>query len=250
MRKWLLGLTIAALAAAPGFAQDTAAAVVKKAIDAHGGADTINKYKAGSAKMKGEMSVFGMDLTFTGEMAYFLPGKYKMTIDADVAGQKLAIVQVANGGKYKQTINNMVIPLKDAERDELLQAAMMQEVSQLTPLLDGKKYTIKAEKDAEVDGKAAAVVLVTAKGFKDTKVYFNKESGLLVKTERKGLAPTMGDPMEVNEETFMSDFKKVEGVMQPMKIVVHHDGKKFMTMTMSESKLMEKLDDKIFSVDD
>ena len=250
MRKWLLGLSIAALTVAPAWAQDTAEAVVKKAIDAHGGADALNKYKAGTAKMKGEMSVFGMDLTFTGEMTYALPDKYKMTIDADVAGQKLMIVQVANAKKYKQTINGMVIPLKDKERDELLQSAMMQEVSQLTPLLDAKKYTIKAEKDAEVDGKAAAVVLVTAEGFKDTKVYFDKKSGLLVKTERKGLAPSMDEPKEVSEETFLSDYKKVEGVLQPMKIVVHHDGKKFMTMTMTESKLMEKADEKIFAVDD
>jgi hypothetical protein len=250
MRKWLLGLTIAALAAAPGFAQDTAEAVVKKAIEAHGGADALTKYKAGTSKMKGEMSVFGMELTFTGEMTYLLPDKYKMTIDAEVAGQKLAIVQVANGKKYKQTINNMAVPLKDAERDELLQSATMQEVTQLTPLLDPKKYTIKAEKDVDVGGNPAAVVLVTAKGFKDTKLAFDKKSGMLVKTERKGLAPSMGDPMEVTEESFMSDYKKVDGVMQPMKVEVHHDGKKFMTMTMSDSKLMEKADEKLFTVDD
>ncbi len=250
MRKWLLGLTVVALATGTGFAQDTAEAVVKKAIEAHGGADVLNKYKAGSASIKGEMAVFGMDLTFTGEMTYFLPDKYKMTINADVAGQKLAIVQIANGGKYKQTINNMATPLKEAERDELLQSAMLQEVSQLTPLLGGKKYTIKAEKDSEVNGMAAAVVLVTAKGFKDTKVYFDKKTGMLVKTERKGLAPTMDEPKEVIEETFLSDYKKVEGVFQPMKVVVQHDGKKFMTMTMSDSKLMEKADEKLFATDD
>ncbi len=250
MRKWLLGVAVVALASVPAAAQDTAEAIVKKAIEAHGGADALNKYKAGSSKMKGEMNVFGMDLTFTGEMTYLLPDKYKMTIDADVAGQKLAIVQVANGKKYKQTINGMVIPLKDKERDELLQSAMLQEVSQLTPLLDPKRYTIKAEKDAEVDGKAAAVVLVTAKDFKDTKLFFDKKSGLLVKMERKGLAPSMGDPEEVNEETFLSDYHKVEGVQQPTKTTVHHNGKKFMTMTMSESKLMEKVDEKLFATDD
>jgi hypothetical protein len=250
MRTWLLGLTLAALTAVPALGQDTAEAVVKKAIDAHGGADALTKYKAGSATVKGEMVVFGMDLTFTGDMVYSLPDKYKMTINADVAGQKLAIVQIANGAKYKQTINNMAVPLKDSERDELLQSAKLQEVSQLTPLLDAAKYTIKAEKDADVDGKAAAVVLVTAKGFKDTRLFFDKKTGMLVKTERKGLAPSMGEPEEVTEETFMSDYKKVEGVQQPMKMVVHHNGKKFMSMTMSDSKLMEKADEKLFATDD
>jgi len=249
MRKWFLGLTIAALGAVPGFAEDSPELIIKKAVEMHGGADALNKYKAGSAKMTGEMSLSGMDITFTGDMIYALPDKFKMTLEVD-AGVKLTIVQVANGTKYKQTINNMVIPLKEAERAELLQSAMMQEVSQLTPLLGGKKYTLKREKDADVKGNPAAVILVTAKGFKDTKLFFDNRTLMLVKTERKGLAPAMDEPKEVTEETFLSDFKKVEGVQQPMKIVVHHDGKMFMTMTMTDSKLMEKADEKIFATDD
>ncbi len=242
--------SLALFLAAPAFAQDDAAAVVKKAIAAHGGADALNKYQAGSYKVKGDMSVFGMDIDFTGAMTYQVPDKYRMEINAEVMGQKLAVVQVVNGKTVKNTINGMATPLGDAEKAELQQAAMIQEVSQLTPLLDSKKYTIKAEKDADVNDKPCSVVLVTAKDFKDTRLFFDKKSGLLVKTERKGLAPSMGEPKEVNEETLLSDYKKVDGVAIPMKLVVNHDGKKFMTMTVSDAKVMEKADPKAFAVDD
>lgn len=249
MPKWLLGLAVAALTVAPTRADD-AAAVVKKAIAAHGGAEALNKYTAGSYKIKGDMTVQGTDLDFTGDILYQLPAKFRMTIDANLGGQKLTVVQVTNGKKHKTTLNGMEQKMSAAEKAELDQAAMMQEVSQLTPLVEGKKYTIKSEKDADVKGKPASVVLVTAKDFKDTRLYFDKKTGLLVKTERKGLAPGAEKPQEVTEESYMSDFKKVDGVMLPMKITVNHDGKKFMSMTVTDAKMMEKADPKAFAVDD
>lgn len=256
MSKWFLGLAAAALAAAPAAARDkdaadTAEAVVKKAIAAHGGAAALDRYKAGSFKIKGDMTVFDMNLDFTGDLVYQLPDKFRMTIDTEVGGQKLSILQVVNGERIKNSINGADAPLGDAEKAELRQAAVMQEVSQLTPLLGGKKYTIKLDKDAEVGGKPAKVVLVSGKDFKDTKLYFDQKSGLLVKTSRRGLAPSMGDERkEVTEESLMSDFQKVEGVLLPMKIAVNHDGKKFMAMTLSDAKLMEKADAGKFAVGD
>jgi hypothetical protein len=249
MSRWLIGLAVAVVAVAPATADD-AKAIVEKAITAHGGADALNKFKAGSYKMKGQMIVFDMELDFTGDIIYELPNKFRMALDADVSGQKLAIVQVVDGDKTKNTLNGMMIPLKDAEKAELIQAAAMQEITQLTPLLDATRYTLKSEKDEDVEGKPAAVVLVSGKNFKDTKMYFDKTSGLLVKTSRRGLAPTMGDPKEVTEETIMSDFKDDQGIKSPMKMLVNHDGKKFMTMTVTEAKMMERADAKSFSVDD
>lgn len=249
MRKWILALAVAAVALAPTKADD-AADVVKKAIAAHGGADVLNRYKAGTSKIKGDMTVLGMDLEFTGDLAYELPDKYKMTIVTDVAGQKLTIVQVVNGSKIKNMLNGMNLKIGDAERVELAQAAIMQEVSQLTPLVGSMKYTIKSEKDEDVNGAPAAVVMVTAKEFKATKLYFDKKSNLLVKTSRKGLAPGMGDPQEVVEDTLLTDYKKIDGMMMSMKMAVTHDGKKFMNMTVTEAKLLEKADPKTFATDE
>ena len=48
----------------------------------------------------------------------------------------------------------------------------------------------------------------------------------------------------------MSDFKAVDGVQTPMKLVVKHDGKVFMSTTLSDAKTSVKLDPKVFSVDD
>ena len=256
MRQWLLGLAVALTAAGVAAADDKAEAVVKKAIEAHGGADALNKYKAGKFNMKGDLSVLGMDLDFTGSLAYSMPDRYRLQMSTEVMGQKMDISQVVKGEQAKSTITvgGMTIPSPggDAEKEELKTAAVMQEAEQLTPLLDPKRFTIKAIEDADVNGKKAAGILVQPKATKkEFKMYFDKDSGLLVKTAHQGQGPGEdGQPKEVLEESYHSEFKKVQGVQTPTKLVVHHDGKKFMTVTISDIELLEKLDDKEFAIDD
>jgi hypothetical protein len=234
MSRWFLGLAAFALTLPPALADDQATAVVKKAIAAHGGADALKKSQSGTSTIKGEMTVNGMDLTFTGKVVTALPDKLRLEIAAEVMGQKVDVVQVVNGAKAKNTVNGMAIPLEDAQKDDMKAGLAAREAQTLVPLLDGKRFTLKAEKDADVDGKPAAVVLVNGQGLKDAKFFFDKKTGLLAKVERKGLAP--GGSGEVASESVLSDYKKVDGVMVPTKFVIHHDGKKFMTMELTETK--------------
>ena len=256
MRHWFLGLTVALVAAGAAAADEKATAVVKKAIEAHGGADNLNKYKAGKFTMKGDLSVMGMDLEFTGSLAYALPDKYRLHINTELAGMKLDINQVVRGEKIKSTVSvgGMTIPSPggDAEADELKTALAMQEAEQFTPLLDAKRFTIKSTDEADVNGKKAAVIVVQPKtAKKEFKMYFDKDSGLLLKTFHRGQGPGAdGQPTDVDEESFHEDYKKVNGVQVPTKLVVNHDGKKFMTVKVSDYELLEKLDDKEFAFDD
>jgi outer membrane lipoprotein-sorting protein len=255
MRRWILGLAVAVAAAGMCAADDKAEAIVKKAITAHGGAENLNKYKAGRFKMTGEMSIGGLDIEFTGNLAYSMPDRYKMHMSAELMGMKLTIDQVVKGESIKNTvkIGDTVVPSAgDAEKDELKTAAVVQEAEQITPLLDPKKFTIKAADDEDVGGKKAAVIVVQPKAIKkEIRMAFDKETGLLVKTAHKGMGPgNDGTPVEVNEESYGSDYKKVNGVQVPTKIVVNHDGQKFMTIKLTDYELMEKIDDKEFSTDD
>jgi outer membrane lipoprotein-sorting protein len=247
MARWTIGLVVAAVAAVPAAAQDAAEAVVKKAIDAHGGLETLKKYPAGTSKMKGTMTIMGLEIPFTGSIAFQVPAKYRLELEADAMGMKVALTQIVNGDQVKQLENGRPTPLPDAAKEELRQAAVLQELSLLYPLLDRAKYTLKAERDGDVGGKPAAVVLVQSKGLKDTRLFFDKQTGYLVKMERKGLDPEM---KEVNEETVFSDFQKVAGMMVSMKATVTHDGKPFLSITSSDYKPMEKVDAKTFATGD
>lgn len=241
MSNWLLTAAAVVLIAAPAVADD-AKAVVNKAITAHGGAELLGKYKASTSKYKGQMALFGMDAEFTGSSAHEGADKFRMTMEMDLGGMKLTVVQLVNGEKVKMSVNGTDQPLPDKIKTELRHSAVQQQMLQLVPLLDANRFTLKAEADAAVDGKPAAVVVVTGKEVKETRLYFDKASGLLVKIGCKGYAPSMDDdPPEVLEETVLAGFEKSEGVLSPTKMTVTHDGKRFMEMTVTEGKNLEKL---------
>ncbi len=254
MTKWILGLAAAVALVAPAPAQDDAKKVIEKAISAHGGAETLKKFKASKATMKGDLSVAGEEMTFEGTVASDHPGKHKVTVDAMVMGQKLTILQVADGEKAKNkvTFAGMDVPVGEEEKEEMKASAALHDMSMIYPLLDEKKYGLKAEADADVDGKKASVVAVTLLDTKKTvTLSFDKESGLLVKTQRQGRGPgANGSPADVDEEQFLSDYKKVNGVMTPMKTTVKHDGKKFMSYTLSNVEVLESLPKAMFATDD
>ena len=118
----------------------------------------------------------------------------------------------------------------------------------LYPLLDKEKYTIKAGKDAKIADVECGAVVVEGKKTKTMTLYFDKKTGLLHATTRKSLSPGAGE--EVDEETVMTEYKEVDGIKIPMKLLVKHDGKTFMTTTFTDAKLSAKLDPKVFAVDD
>jgi hypothetical protein len=248
MTRCVIGLLAAAVLAAPAAARDKAAEdVVNKAIGAHGGKDLLTKLVAGTYSMEGKLSVGGMTLPFTGSVAYQLPDKLRQELKIGPAGAEVPVVVVANGDKVSQRIMGQASPVPNDVKEEVRQGVLAQEVTQLTPLLNASRFTLKAEADAQVGGKPAAVVLVTAKGLNDTRLYFDKATGLLVKTVRKALSP---DGKQVEEETIVSDYTKVSGVSVPKKITVNHDGKLFLEADMTNYKLAEKLDAKTFDTGD
>lgn len=257
MRK-VSAVLLAIAFAGPAFSQADAKTVIQKAIDAHGGKEKIDKYPAAISKFKGEMSISGLDMTFEGKGVQG-PNQYKIEILADVAGQKLSISQAVDGGKVKvkAMLAGMTLPQPEDEAamEELKFALINQEISQLTPLVSNpKKYSIKLGSDEDVDGKKASTVDVTVKmegdKTKEVKLYFDKDTHLLVKFSRKGLSPGASDGKEALQESVMSDFKVIEGVKVPMKVVNYVDGKKFMSMIQVEYKLLEKLDPKDVKIDD
>jgi hypothetical protein len=252
MRYWILGLVVAAASVAN--ADDKAVEVVKKGIEAHGGAETLNKYPAARYAIKGEVDVQGTDTEFTGNFVVGGPEKAVMNLSLEVMGMKITIGSVMNGEKAKRTIKvgDMNVPAGEEAKEELQMAVANRQAQMLTPLLDAKKFTIKASDDEDVNGKRMSVVSATPKIIdREIKLYFDKDSGLLVKVAFKGLGPDNGGTRpDVYKETYLSDFKKVNGIQVAMKILLNQDAKKFMTATLSDYEALEKIDDAEFKVGD
>ncbi|MFY7951610.1 MAG: hypothetical protein ACOVT5_03800 [Armatimonadaceae bacterium] len=246
MTRALLVAAVAVLAFGGVRADDAAVAVVKKAVEAHGGEDALKKPKGGEFKVEGDVTVGAEKGKFTSTISYALPNMFRMSVDTTLGTTKTSQTIVVNGDKVKATTAGKAQELKDPAKGKFLQLAAVQEVSLLYPLLDDKRFTLKAEKDEKVNDKDAAVVLVTRKGMKDMRLYFDKASGELVRFVHK-----MPDPFgaEAVTEVTLSEFKKFDGVLQPTVQKVRQANKEYMTLRIVEAKMVEKPDLKAYVID-
>src|SRR5262245_46613009 len=101
MRHWFLCLTAALVCASVAAADEKADAIVKKAIEAHGGAEALNKFKAGKFTMEGDLTILGQDLKYTAKVAYMNPDRYRLNMECDIGGEKMVVEEILRGDKIR-----------------------------------------------------------------------------------------------------------------------------------------------------
>ncbi len=230
MGKTSLALLLILGVAGASRAADDAQALVNKAIQAAGGEERLAKIKGLSWKETGKYYGMGEGLDYRGNYTAFGSDKFRMEIEG-------IFTMVVNGDKgWMEQGGNAV----DMEAEQLAQQKedrYAAEVARLLPLLKDKAYTL---------GVAGEAVKVSRQGRPDIKLFFDKKTGLLVKTERKAKAAEQGN-QEVNQETFLSEHKEVDGVKVATKVVIKRDGKNYIEAELSDLKFVDKLDEKLFS---
>jgi hypothetical protein len=226
-------------------ADDRAAleSLVDKAVQAQGGRARLEKLPAVTTKSKGTFHGLGAAVSFTGEFAFQGPDRSKFDIEAEAGGQKFRLVVVLAGNKGWIKLND---DTEEQDKDDLAEAqeeAYAEWVATLVPLKDNK-FRLAPLGEVGVDGRPALGVKVSREGHRDVDLYFDRQTNLLVKTQ----APVKDDDgQEVTEETFLSNYKDVQGTRQAMKVVVKRDGKLYLEIEVTECQLAEKLDDSVFA---
>jgi hypothetical protein len=241
-RTWSWGLAVLLLAGGVVRAQEAAPkAIIEKAIKAHGGAEAIKKYAAEVVKAKGKVHIMDMAIDYTSETSYQAPNKLRVVVDAAA----FKFTQVVNGDKGWMDFNGEVSEMNKDYMEEARQELHAMEVGRLLPVLeDGYKLSALAE--TKVGGKPAVGVKVEYKDYRPVSLFFDKDSGLLVKVERRA-KDVMAGGAEYTAEVLYGDYKKVEGLQMPYKETINRDGKKFIESEATEIKVAEKLDDKVFA---
>jgi outer membrane lipoprotein-sorting protein len=240
-------LLVSATAAVRADEKIDPAAVVDKAIKASGGAEKLAKYKAASAKMKGKFYGSGADgLEFEGEVDSQYPDKFRLKVESDVMGMKFGYSKVINGDKVWIKMNTDTTEIKDKEGIKDAQEELyVRGIVQLLPLKEDKNLKIELVGESKVDDKPVIGLRVSSKGHRDVNLYFDKDKGLLVKSETM-IRDEMTGGKEQMQETVYSNFKEIGGVLHAMKIVISREGKKHVESEITEVTPKEKIDDKVF----
>ncbi len=214
-------------------------AIVNKAIAAIGGEAKLAKHNAVNFVEKGTYYGMGDGLPFNGIYAIQWPNQLRMEIE----GAFLIVLDgdkgwISSGGEAKEMSKEQLATQRHDHR-----AAWM---STLLPLKD-KAFTLKILEDAKVGTHDTRVIEATRKDFPAMKLYFDKKSNLLVKTEHKTKAAEL-EFKDVTTDTLYSDYRDVDGVKVPFKMVMNRDGKIFVEAEVTEMKAVGNHDAKVFEM--
>jgi hypothetical protein len=218
-------------------------AILDKAVKALGGEDKLSKVKAFTWKAKGKIILGGNDNDFTSEATADGLDRYRSEFEGEVGGNKIKGVVVLAGDKGWRVFNDNKMELdKDAVANEKRSIYLAVIPVTLVALKD-KAFKLEAADETKVGDKPALGVKVTAPDGKDFTLYFDKESGLPVREVAK-VQGFMGE--ETTMETTFADYKDFGGIKKATKTEAKRGGEKFLEQTITEFKILDKVDPKTF----
>lgn len=241
-----VGLATSFPAAAGG--QDAEArTIIDRAIKAHGGSDKLSQFKAVSAKWAGKRKIENMfywDAVYG--LTYEMPDKVRFDIEVENPnGNKFSFSRVVSGKKGWQGSVRGTRDLKEDDVTQIVDEVYAHWLASTVPLKD-KAFEFSLAGDSTVDGKEAVGVRVSSKSRPDVVLYFDKKTGLAIKSERRAKDP--GTNQEYTAESIYRDHQAFQGVMFPTKRIDRRDGMDLEENSglfeLSEYQPHDKLDEK------
>jgi hypothetical protein len=241
---FLAGFVLVAMSPVRAEEGGDAKAIIDKAIKAMGGEEKLTKALKGSTwSTKGKITFGGNDNPFSTENTLQGLGHYRSKFKGEFMGNEVEGVTVLNGDKGARAFAGMDMELdKDALANEQ-RVVYLWGLSLFVVPLKEKGFKCESAGEEKVENKAAVGLKIVGPDGKDSKLYLDKETGLPVKQVAK-INNFMGQ--EVTEEKLFSNYKEMGGIQRPGKIIIKHDGEKLMEMELTECKVLDKVDPKIF----
>ncbi len=224
--------------------QADARAILEKAIKALGDEAAMRKVVAVHATLEAES--YGLDIGFLSRVEVYQQGldKSRLVMSTSLGNTVLSTVTAVVNGKeaWIKEDGTKTKTMIEAEKDgwirrnrietEIMSGAVAASfpdgtsvhwIRSLTPLRRAE-YRLSSVGETVVAGRKVVGILVRYEKHDPVNLYFDKETNLLVKYERR--FKDNGAAKEVHEEMVLSDYRIVQGFQQPFKMEIYRDGRK------------------------
>jgi outer membrane lipoprotein-sorting protein len=210
--------------------------VLSRYYEAAGGVERLKSVM--TRKMTGRMQVGpGIEATFT--MVAKRPAKMRMEFTV----QGMTAVQAFDG-----EVGWMISPFMGQTEPEPMPADIVQTIREDAdfdgPLVDyaAKGHSVEMGGKEDVQGTETYKLKLTLKDGQVTYYYLDSEYFLPIKTEARRTV----QGMDINAETFMSDYKSVDGMMLPFSLQIMGQGPQAQTLSIENVEFNIDIDDKVF----
>jgi outer membrane lipoprotein-sorting protein len=231
----LTGLLIFGCLAGPVFGQ-SAEEILERVIKAQGGRKLLENIK--DITTTANMELPQMGIAGTGTMYTKEPNMMRM--DMEFMGM---VITQAFDGEIAWGINPQTGMAEDTPEEvtEIIKNSSFGNSALLNPAKYGIKHTYKGKEN--IDGKDYLVLDRVHPGGYTISIYIDPDTYLFYKMKQDSFDEMM---TEIVEETVMSDYKKVEGVMTAHALTILRDGVEFATLTVTDVDFNSGLEDSFF----
>jgi hypothetical protein len=219
-----------------GQTNESPRAVLERAIAAHGGAEKLSSTRIESLRLEGVVHLGATKMPFVNEVRLQLPGKYKSVVTIGEGLKHKRIIQILNGDHAYLLIDNKQQPLDAVHRNQLLQTLQLEQALRLVPLLRDPGFTVESLGEVRNQSAVFSVLRVTGKSQRELKLWFDRNSGLLVKAEHK----LDGVGKEIVQEAFYQEYRAIDGVQRAGRVTILRDAKPIMEARLIRAEAVEQ----------
>jgi hypothetical protein len=227
-----------------GQADDREAAlkILDAAIQAAGGEGRLAKARLMSRTARGTIYNAGKEISFSTQLLFAPPDRLRDAIEVEVNNKKMQVTRVVNGDKGWTSAGGATLDIGSVELQELREELYYLWLTTLLPLKD-PAFTLAPLPETKINGQAAVGLKISRKEHEDVKLYFGRDSGLLVKAARR--AQVTGIP--VDKEYLYSEPRDFDGVKLPARQLEKIAGTKSFELTITRVEFPARAEDSAFA---
>lgn len=248
--SWLAATTAAIVIAGAVAAEDPkdVKPLVERFLSAAGGTDRLTEPRAYTYEIKTTTKSPGKpDVVVPATYYIQPPNKLRLEEESESEGKPVKYIRVTNGNKGWAK--------KGGERHELTQAHIARQVDpqqvfgyRYILVLRDPAYSAAKLGESELNGRAVEGIQLTSAAGRRSRLFFDKQSGLLAMRES-------GDPQKKSSysDVYYEDYRMIEGIAVPHKATYTSVGvapaaryETTYVRVYSNFKFVEKLDPKLF----
>jgi hypothetical protein len=216
--------------------------ILDRAIVASGGEETLDRFQCAHWKGEGKVEVGNIHASFLGEWWLRPPGKARVRTVDRANGRVRWLVLNDPDGWYRMNDQTRELPKKDLalEREQFY----LYWLAMLTPLRKAP-FELEGLEESRVRDRAASGIRVKHPDFREARLFFDKETGLLTKIACKRPHPQMDG--EVEQEAYFDDYRPVQGGQRAHRLSITWDGKPFFELKITGVKLLTDLPQETFA---
>jgi outer membrane lipoprotein-sorting protein len=212
---------------------------IKRAMEALGHPSDTHRYKGTVQRYRIKSLRQDLEVSCTGQVWSQPPDKIRIETF-------LWFTMVIDGDKgwIHAHRDDKTIAMSAEDLAAMKESRYANEVSSLAALLR-PPFRLTSLGDRKVNDRPAIGVRVTCLNRPPIELFFDKQSGLLVKSARRVMVA--GQPERALREAWYEDYREVNGVKWAMKTTYKEDGKLTSQLTLEDVSFVDKFDSDTFS---